>query len=229
MAVLEPGSVILGIDTCGAAGSVALGRVVPGTGSSPAAEEMGLTPLAGGEYAARLVAAIADLLDGHGLSVGDLGGIVAVAGPGSFTGIRIGLAAAKAFSEAAGLPVVTVSRLALLASVGKSHAAVLDAHRGQMYFGIGGAGSFDESLMTAGEVNAQGGLPSGTVVCEEALAQLIEETLIGDTAVVRVPAPTALDAIRFSLEKWQRGELADVAALDGHYLRGADAKLSAVR
>jgi len=44
---------------------------------------------------------------------------------------------------------------------------------------------------------------------------------------VRLQAPTAEDAIRFSLRKWRAGELADVAALDGYYLRGVDAKVSA--
>jgi hypothetical protein len=44
--------------------------------------------------------------------------------------------------------------------------------------------------------------------------------------LIRVAAPTAAAALRFYLAKWLEGELADVAALDGYYLRGADAKVS---
>jgi len=63
-------------------------------------------------------------------------------------------------------------------------------------------------------------------VCEETVAQLLEE-LFGEPELIRVPAPTAGDAIHFSLQKWRTGDLADVATLDGHYLRGADAKVGA--
>jgi tRNA threonylcarbamoyladenosine biosynthesis protein TsaB len=157
--------------------------------------------------------------------VADLGGIVAVAGPGSFTGIRIGLAAVKAIAEARGLPVVTVSRLALLAELGQAPCSVLDAHRGQFYCGMYEGGEVREMLLTAGEINAMGGLAGRVAVCEETVAQLLEE-LYGEPEIVRVAAPAASDALRFSLTKWRAGELADVASLDGYYLRGADAKVS---
>jgi len=172
------------------------------------------------------VQGIADLLASSGRRVADLTGIVAVAGPGSFTGIRIGLAAVKAIAESAGLPVVTVSRLALLAELAKAPCAVLDAHRGQFYCGMYGLDGAQEILLTAGEMNAMGGLAGRVAVCEETVAQLLEE-LYGEPELVRLQAPTAEDAIRFSLRKWRAGELADVAALDGYYLRGVDAKVSA--
>jgi len=187
--------------------------------------------LAGGEYASTLVSAVADLLDASGIGVGDLAGIVVVVGPGSFTGIRIGLAAVKAFAEAASLPVIPVSRLSLLAGVAKANgvrSAALDAHRGQVYCGFYESGLEPrEMLLTAGEINSMGGLPQPVAVCEEAVAQMLEMLL--EFEPVRVPAPTAWNALQFAKAKWMAGEFADVATLDGYYLRGADAKLAAAR
>jgi tRNA threonylcarbamoyladenosine biosynthesis protein TsaB len=218
---LIEGRLLLGVDTCGASGSIALGRVI-----ADGIEIVGEASIAGGEYAASLVGKIAELLAAAEVTVRDLAGIAAVAGPGSFTGIRIGLAAVKAMAEVAGLPVVTVSRLALLADVGNAPCSVLDAHRGQFYCGMYGGGEVRETLLTAGEINTMGGLAGRVAVCEETVAQLLEE-LYGEPEIVRLGAPTAAAALRFSLKKWRAEELADVASLDGYYLRGADAKISA--
>jgi tRNA threonylcarbamoyladenosine biosynthesis protein TsaB len=218
------GGILLGVDSCGAVGSIALGRLA--AGRIDQIDLLGETQIAAGELSVSLVQGIADLLVSAGVLVGELAGVVAVVGPGSFTGIRIGLAAMKALAEAALLPVVTISRLALLAELGQASCAVLDAHRGQFYCGMYGVDGTREMLLTAGEINAMGGLAGRVAVCEETVAQLLEE-LYGEPELIRVPAPNAGDALRFSLEKWRAGEFADVAALDGYYLRGADAKVSA--
>src|ERR1700736_2605835 len=110
------------MDTCGAVGSIALGRIFDGR-----AELLGERSVAGGQLSVLLMQAIADLLASAGAKVGDLAGLVAVTGPGSFPGIRIGLAAVKGLAEAAALPVVTLSRLALLAELAKTPTVVLDA------------------------------------------------------------------------------------------------------
>jgi tRNA threonylcarbamoyladenosine biosynthesis protein TsaB len=223
--ILSRDALLLAVDTCGPSGSIALARV-----TDAGLTVIGEAELAGGEYAASLVLAIADLLDGAGVSVGDLAGIVAVAGPGSFTGIRIGLAAVKAIAEATSVPVVTVSRLALLADAAGALCSVLDAHRGQFYCGMYSEGQTPEMtremLLTAGEINAMGGLKGRVAVCEETVAQLLEE-LYGEPDLIRGEAPSAAAALRYSLSKWRAEEFADVASLDGHYLRGADAKVSA--
>jgi tRNA threonylcarbamoyladenosine biosynthesis protein TsaB len=211
--------ILLGVDTCGPVGSIVLARL-----EGRELELLREAQMPGGELSVSLVRGIAELLASSGLGIAALSGIVAVAGPGSFTGIRIGLAAVKAIAEVRGLPVVTVSRLALLAELGNAPCSVLDAHRGQFYCGMY-EGEAREMLLTAGEINAMGGLAGRVAVCEETVAQLLEE-LYGEPEIVRVAAPLASDALRFSLAKWRAGELADVAMLDGYYLRGADAKVS---
>jgi tRNA threonylcarbamoyladenosine biosynthesis protein TsaB len=208
-------------------GSIALGRIGAESIGAASVELLGEAQVAGGELSVSLVQAIANLLAAAGVEVGDLAGIAAVAGPGSFTGIRIGLAAVKALAEAAGLPVVAVSRLALLADLAHAKCAVLDAYRGQIYCGIYPDGeAAREMLLTAGDVNSMGGLPGPVAVCEEAVAQFVEN-LAGEPELVRVAAPNAAAALRFSVGRWLAGDFVDVALLDGYYLRGADAKISA--
>ncbi len=103
-------ALLLAIDTCGPSGSVALGRW-----SAGAVEILGQTELAGRTYSATLVAAIAGLLNQNQKKLSQLDAIVVVNGPGSFTGVRVGLSAAKGLAQGASLPVLAVSRLEVLA------------------------------------------------------------------------------------------------------------------
>ena len=110
---MEPGW-LLGVDTCGPTGSVALARL-----DGAMLEILGQTELAGRSYSATLVAAASELLEEHGLILGAICAIVAVNGPGSFTGVRVGLSAVKGLAEPGGIPVAVVSRLAVLANKAK--------------------------------------------------------------------------------------------------------------
>jgi tRNA threonylcarbamoyladenosine biosynthesis protein TsaB len=75
------------------------------------------------------------MLASTGIALRDLGGIGVVSGPGSFTGVRTGLAMAKGLCEVAGLPLASVSRLEVLAEAADllEGFAVLDAGRGSLY------------------------------------------------------------------------------------------------
>ncbi len=66
----------------------------------------------------RLVPAVRRLMGALGWRLSELAAMVVVHGPGSFTGVRVGLSAAKGLSEAGGVPLIAVSRLALLAACG---------------------------------------------------------------------------------------------------------------
>ncbi len=101
---------IIAIDTSGRHGSVALCR-----GDSDSFETLQLIHLDGGTYSARLMPVIAELLQQRGFQKNDIDGFVVVSGPGSFTGLRVGLATVKGLCEALNKPLATVSTLEALA------------------------------------------------------------------------------------------------------------------
>src|SRR5579864_7698710 len=107
---------LLAVDTSGKHGSIALARCGPGD----ACEITEVVALAGGTFSAELVPQIAALLEKHGFSKSDIGAFVVVSGPGSFTGLRIGLTVVKALAEVLAKPIAAVSLLEVLAT--SSHA-----------------------------------------------------------------------------------------------------------
>ena len=114
---------ILAVDTTGEFGSLALsdgGRLL---------EEVALHSPEG--FGHVLFDEIQGLLGRHSLSLADLNGFASAAGPGSFTGVRVGLTAVKGFAEATGQKVVAVSNLAAMAWFGTRplRAVVMDARR----------------------------------------------------------------------------------------------------
>jgi tRNA threonylcarbamoyladenosine biosynthesis protein TsaB len=118
--------IVLAIDTCGATGSIALGRLEGG-----AVTLLAQTELAGKTYSAQLVPAVRVLLADQNVDIGALSATVVVNGPGSFTGVRIGVSSAKGLAEALAVPLLAVSRLAVLAWKAGAEQAALDAGRGE--------------------------------------------------------------------------------------------------
>ena len=123
---------ILAIDTTSAFGSVAL------------ASESGLAGLVAlhsrDGFGHVIFQEIVALLGRHNLQLSGIEGYAAASGPGSFTGVRVGLTVAKGLAEAHGKRVVPVSNLQALACAGKPQASpgallapVIDARRGEIY------------------------------------------------------------------------------------------------
>jgi tRNA threonylcarbamoyladenosine biosynthesis protein TsaB len=188
-------------------------------------EILGQIELEGRSYSSTLVAALGELLTQHNLQLRDLGAIVAVSGPGSFTGVRVGLSAVKGLAEAAGLPVVAVSRLEVLAMNAGIVSAALDAHRHEVFLRIGETGNeAREMLAGAQEFAAIQPTPTEIAVCDEAAAALLEAAW-PNAKLIRPAPPTAADALQLAAPRVAAGEFADVALLDGHYLRRSDAEI----
>ena len=196
---------VLAIDTCGAEGSLALAQ----------AEAEGCVlgeqvALRGRRFAGALGPALRALLAGHDVAVGALGALVVVHGPGSFTGIRMGVSAAKALHQATGVPVVAVSRLQVLAMAHHEQFAALSAGRGEVYLGEYTTAGASERLLSIADAAAQAA--ASLVICEEELAAAWPPARL-------VAAPCAFDAMLPAYPRLLSQDYEDVAALDGNYVR----------
>lgn len=213
------GQLILAIDTCGPTGSVALGRL-----AGRDLEILGQIELEGKTYSATLVAAVAELLNSTGTELRGLGGIVVVNGPGSFTGVRVGLSAVKGLAEGTEIPVVAFSRLEVLSRKSGVPSAALDAHRGEVYLRLERLGSRPvEFLARPAELAAIDPAPVRVAVCDDGAATLA--SVWPGTQLVKAAAPVAADAFRLGEARLTAGIFADLALLDGHYLRRSDAEI----
>jgi tRNA threonylcarbamoyladenosine biosynthesis protein TsaB len=211
---------VLGVDTCGPSGSVALARL-----NQNDIRILGQKELAGRSYSATLIAAISELLVGSGVTLREVGAIVIVNGPGSFTGVRVGLSAAKGLAEGSQVPVVAVSRLEVLAKKACATSAALDAHRHEVFLRLEcGTSEAHELLAGAAELAKIEPRPERVAVCDEGAAAMLQK---GWPEVTLLPtcAPDASDAMRLALPRILARDFADIALLDGHYLRRSDAEI----
>lgn len=94
----------------------------------------------GHDTSSKMMPVLAEAFDSVGLKPQDIDKIFVVNGPGSFTGIRVGLTVAKTMAYTLNIPIVSVSSLEVMAS-GKAGTALINARRGYVF-----AGSYDENL-----------------------------------------------------------------------------------
>jgi tRNA threonylcarbamoyladenosine biosynthesis protein TsaB len=202
---------ILAVDTTGEHGSVALAR------GSELLEEVALRAPTG--FAHVLYGAIAGLLNRRGIKPGDVECFAAASGPGSFTGVRVGLACVKGLAEATGKRAVAVSNLAAIAAFGRGplRAALLDARRGEIYGAV-----YDEAgRHVQPEIVAK--LPVWLAGLPEGVEFVAAEWVDGVPEAPRATAPRALAATIARIAAGQ--EWMDPAALDANYVRRSDAEL----
>lgn len=205
---------LLGIDTCGPSGSVALARL-----ESTKFAILCRAELPGKTYSAQLVPSVRALLASRSITLAEIAAIVATSGPGSFTGIRIGLATAKGLAEARSIPIVAVSRLAVLAHKAETSAAALDASRQEFYFRDASGDNATESLLTLDAfLRHASAFGSQLALCEPSLHALAPAATLVDT-------PTAEDALRFALARLAARDFDDPLTLDGNYIRRSDAEI----
>lgn len=210
---------IVAIDTSGRNGSVALCR-----GDDSKLELLGMAAIEGGTYSARLMPCIADLLNQSALIKSQIDGFVVVDGPGSFTGLRVGLSTAKGLCEVLRKPLATVSMLEALAITygegGETVTTVLDAGRGEMYvaeYELGGhrAALHHQAIVKLADFLAQVPSPQSRVIATV-------PKIAGATVVEPLHADTIA---RIGIRKLLAGETADPATLDANYIRRSDAEL----
>ncbi len=235
---------ILGIDTSGRQGSVALLQA-QGEELVP----LGLATLSGGQYSELLLSTIAGLLARHGLQKSSIGLIGVASGPGSFTGLRISVATVKGLAEAFGTPVVDVSVLEAIADASGAEGrviAAIDAQRSEIFWGEYNLQSATQSATQSANPEPASPKVAPSFV-SEALASFADFTRLASDAkapkvftpdealaarlrqasvdAVVLASPSAEDFAGIAYRKYLAGVRADVATLDANYLRRSDAEL----
>jgi tRNA threonylcarbamoyladenosine biosynthesis protein TsaB len=210
---------ILALDTCLDACSVAV------LGDGVALAQMS-EPMSRG-HQERLAPMVAEAMTRAGLDYADLSRIAVTVGPGSFTGLRVGLAFGKAIALALGVPCIGVGVLQALAASARRPgfvAVCVDARRGQVYlqaFSDGRAimapDALEPGLAAARLAELWPGVP-GVLIGSG--AALVASVLPGVTVLdLQIPDPIAIAELA-------RAARAPFASPRPLYLRAPDAKPS---
>jgi tRNA threonylcarbamoyladenosine biosynthesis protein TsaB len=210
---------ILAIDTTAEFGSIAL-----------AGEEVLLQAPDG--FGGVIFQHIERLLQRAGLRLGEVEGFAAASGPGSFTGVRIGLSCVKGLAEATGRTAFGVSNLEALARFGsaETRVAVIDARRGEVYAAV-----YDgEMRAILPETVCQfpallDRLPAGQVQFISQnfgpFAPALAGTRFADYDVIEAPRALAATIASIAAQRLAAGDAGDPAGLDANYVRRSDAEL----
>jgi tRNA threonylcarbamoyladenosine biosynthesis protein TsaB len=199
--------IVLGIDTATAATAVALAR--PGESALEARDD----PPAGAHpgHATRLLEMAHGLLGEAGIGWGEIERIAVGAGPGTFTGLRVGIATARGLAQSLGAELVAVSSLRALAegalTAGADPAAtlaVIDARRGEVFAAAYGA---DGSELT-----------TPRALAPERIGELLGEAGLRDGDA---PAAVGDGAVRYRPQLEGAGLLIASDSSPLHLLRGA--------
>ena len=165
----------------------------------------------GQRFSAHWPRLLQNLLDEASLHLRDLNALAVVSGPGSFTGVRVGLALSLGLAEAVGLPIITVSALELLqASCAAPCIAAIDAGRGQWF--------------------VRDGLGEESLVEPDVLSVMTREQVVVAEAGSLAKLPDGVQALPFGRDatqlaavakrRWQQGRLVDTLAVEANYVRG---------
>jgi len=223
---------LLTLDTSGRAGSVAFSE-----GENLLGEQFCNGP---GTHSDWLLPAVERLSATLEIPLESLTAIAVVVGPGSFTGLRVGMATAQGLAVALGLPLLGVSSLQTLAAglpcADRLVCALLDARKQEVYAGLFRPGE-------DGEPEPLG--PERVLPPEQLLSDLPEEVLLAGDGALRyrdllssglgpgahiAPAachhPRAAVAAGLALRRWRRGEAVAPALLSPRYIRPSEAEIA---
>jgi tRNA threonylcarbamoyladenosine biosynthesis protein TsaB len=247
---------LLVTDTSGKDGFVGLVRA--GEGAPPdKVEVIEEVPLAGGTFSAQLVPQISGLLGNHGLRKTDIAGFIVVSGPGSFTGLRVGLAAIKALAEILRKPIVPVSLLEVLAAYSHivtaeggnpdapavfRYAVAFDAGRGEAFVGeyeVVATSTADPAPWAIGESLL--GMDNLASLVESGTVQWIATPDAGIAAALRqrvseskrqwvrsnVTRPRIAEVAAIGWHKLKSGATVSPEELEANYIRRSDAEIFA--
>ncbi|MBS4702267.1 tRNA (adenosine(37)-N6)-threonylcarbamoyltransferase complex dimerization subunit type 1 TsaB [Aeromonas veronii] len=186
------------------------------------------------DHTRKILPMVQAVLEDAGISLSDLDAIAFGRGPGSFTGVRIGISVAQGLAFGAGVPLIGISTLAAMAQGAyrldgaQQVLTAIDARMNEVYFGR--YELIDGRMQLVGDevvsdpvalVDARGKL-AGRVTCVGTGFETYGETLSGladELAVSQVRFPAAEDMLPLARSAWQAGEAVPVEQATPVYLR----------
>ena len=178
------------------------------------------------QHAAQLVPYVQEVLNESGVPADRLDAVAVSEGPGSYTGLRVGVSTAKGICFGAGLPLIGIDTLEILARQAEGHPdriiAMLDARRMEVY-----AAPFDRAGNKLGETQAvildaasyQEALEAGTVLFIGTGAAKFQAVCQHPNARFQPCFPLAAAMVRPALAALQKKEFNDVAYFEPFYLK----------
>ena len=222
---------ILGIDTSGREGSVALA-----SGDEHSFEVLEFRTLAGGMYSAELMPRIAEILLSRSLSKDAVDLYAVCSGPGSFTGLRVGLSTAKGLAEVLGKPLVATTVLEAISINAHAQApsatviAALDAQRSEAFvaeydFANTRPALLSETLSSVNDFTTwlSARTPVPPVFTPD--AALHAAVNASGTLAYLIARPAADTYARIGLARFFAGQTVAPADLDADYIRRSDAEI----
>jgi len=219
--------IILGIDTCGREGSLALVR-----SDDNSSEMLEQVSLAGRTYSAQVIPQLAAALERQKLAKDAIDLYAVASGPGSFTGLRVGIATVKALADVFAKPVVEVSVLEAMAYCSRKRGgrvvAVLDAQRAEVYVGeyeVGGdlPKLERELLMSQAEfVALLHGAETRVSTSDESVLVFLSQAGVAAELIAR---PSAAVIAEIGAHKLRAGITVLPELLDANYIRRSDAEI----
>jgi len=226
----------LALDTSSPSGSLAVLREDEVIGS--------VSSSTGEIYSSRMFRHLDFLLRELSLDLGQFDLFAVTTGPGSFTGLRVGLTAAKGWSEVYRKPIAAIGALEAIAEQSHSQSQyvvpVLNAHRAQLYFGVyrrahrsNGRRDLtlegDECVMTPQEFSdslRERAIDDFSIATPTpALVSDVESRNETPLRIEQVSAILAPHVGHLGYQRAKRGELVDSLQLDANYVRRSDAEL----
>lgn len=181
-------------------------------------------------HSERLMATVERVLQDARWGAEDLQGLAVAMGPGSFTGLRIGVSTVKGLAFALDVPVAAVPTLDAFASrlpfAALPVCPVLNARRGEVYACLyrwdgGMRRAWDYLALPPGALAAR--LTEPTVVVGDGAASIVSPHARPGPPSLRVPSPAAIGFL--GLERLRAGEVVKPAELAPLYLRPSQAEL----
>lgn len=185
----------------------------------------------------RLHIMVAESLEACGLTLQDIDGLAVSIGPGSYTGLRIGLAAAKGFCFALNVPLIaipTLRQLAVTASIthpDRVYIPMLDARRDEVYMAVYDAGIqeivaavpriVDAAFLTEMKLKYP-----DAVFCGDGAFKIRHAGEISDTISLSETPSHAEHMLPLAMQKWEKQQFEDLHSCVPIYLKSPNITMS---